>query len=464
MSSDIPADIKTAFEQGRIPSDISLAFLAESKDYSAIVGIWFVVALATVIFALRLLVRLVLRPAPGLDDLLALGTLLCYIAFAVLCHILINLGSARHFAYIQYVVPLYLVERTEVLDFAAHLIYTTALYLCRLSGLSFYSSRIIGRSTAFTWTIRIVTVFLTLAYIPQMLLILLHCIPVTGLWPYSWQPGVENYTCLQWGTVYATNSAVSLVSDLALFSIPVAIIASLKRLSDSKKVKLGAVLMPGVAVIAISIARLVLVIQGQWQPDESWYYGPLLAIESAEIGSTLIALSAPALHPLFRSWKRRAGRRLSLARSSRYGSKDSAGAVGNADGYYGNAGRSTAARRWWSSIMTGARADDSDDEDSSAPRSQPSPRMVRVNEGWSHTYGDRQLDEKAIGQAASTEDDEVASADAVAPASASYSPKQTAHTKMDHVSDQTTLQDENTPRSGSFEKQRTREDLSWLSD
>ena len=53
------------------------------------------------------------------------------------------------------------------------------------------------------------------------------------------------------------------------------------------------------SVIAISVTRLVLVAKGQWEPDMSWYYNPLLAVEVAEIGSTLIALSIPGVKPLF---------------------------------------------------------------------------------------------------------------------------------------------------------------------
>ncbi|KAM0361232.1 hypothetical protein ACHAP4_001694 [Fusarium culmorum] len=54
-----------------------------------------------------------------------------------------------------------------------------------------------------------------------------------------------------------------------------------------------------VSVIAISIARLVLVIEGQWNTDMSWAYDPMLAIEVSEIGATLIALSVPGFKPLF---------------------------------------------------------------------------------------------------------------------------------------------------------------------
>jgi hypothetical protein len=53
------------------------------------------------------------------------------------------------------------------------------------------------------------------------------------------------------------------------------------------------------SVIAISCARIYLVVEGQWETDESWYYDPFLAVENAEIGATLFALSVPALKPLF---------------------------------------------------------------------------------------------------------------------------------------------------------------------
>ena len=55
-------------------------------------------------------------------------------------------------------------------------------------------------------------------------------------------------------------------------------------------------------VIAISIARLSLVIQGQWLLDGSWYYNPMLVVETAEIGATLVALSVPGLKPLLGRW------------------------------------------------------------------------------------------------------------------------------------------------------------------
>lgn len=52
------------------------------------------------------------------------------------------------------------------------------------------------------------------------------------------------------------------------------------------------------SVIGISVARLVLVILGQWEADMSWSYNPMLGVETSEIGATLIALSVPGVKPL----------------------------------------------------------------------------------------------------------------------------------------------------------------------
>lgn len=87
-----------------------------------------------------------------------------------------------------------------------------------------------------------------------------------------------------------TNSSLSLVCDFVIFTIPIAIITMIK-LSKERKVMLAMVLLPGTLVIVISCVRLYLCVVGQWRDDGSWYYNPQVAIEVAEIGGTLIALS-----------------------------------------------------------------------------------------------------------------------------------------------------------------------------
>ena len=164
--------------------------------------------------------------------------------FAALAIWLIKLGSGRHYDYIQYVMDPDTVNLTETLDFAAHIIYTTALLICRLSGLVFYH-RLCAQSQPFKYMTLGAAVLITLAYIPQILLLILHCLPVTSLWPYDWQTEYSDYTCLAWGTVYATNSGISLFCDLLLFGIPLAILKFV-QVSRKRKIGLALVFFPGV--------------------------------------------------------------------------------------------------------------------------------------------------------------------------------------------------------------------------
>lgn len=135
-------------------------------------------------------------------------------------------------------------DLAQILDFWAHLIYATALFLGRMSGLAFYH-RLCDRSGSLIWTVRGSAVFLVAGFIPQIFLIVFHCKPVTALWPNYFQPNVNDYVCLPWVILYATNSSISILSDLILFVIPIIIILKLKA-TTRKKITLSAVLLPGV--------------------------------------------------------------------------------------------------------------------------------------------------------------------------------------------------------------------------
>ncbi|PHH82180.1 hypothetical protein CDD82_6738 [Ophiocordyceps australis] len=238
-----------AFASGRLPNpeapNATPEFLNESRDKPAIIGILIVTALTATVVVGRLLSRAFVVRRFGFDDGLALVSLVVFAAFVGLCIELIRLGSGRHFDYIQYVLDVPTVQTTQVLDFAAHIVYSTALLLCRVSGLAFYY-RVCGMHHGFHVAIRAVFVILVAAYLPQILLVIFHCRPVTGLWPYGWEPGTEQYVCLQWGLVYVVISTISLFCDLLLFGIPVAMLKILE-MPRRRKIQLGCILLPGIA-------------------------------------------------------------------------------------------------------------------------------------------------------------------------------------------------------------------------
>ncbi|KAK1546171.1 hypothetical protein CPAR01_00138 [Colletotrichum paranaense] len=290
------SEAAAAVAAGRVPPEISLAYLEEDRDGPSMDASIFMFAITLVIVNGRAFSRFFLRKSFGIDDTLAVISMAMFIAFVPLCIILINIGSGRHFEFIQFVMTQDILEETEILDFTAHLIYTSALFVCRFSGLAFYY-RVCGVHSRFLLAIKGAGLFLIAGYITQMLLIIFHCLPVTAIWPYEWQSQFNQYKCLPWGFVYGINSAVSLLCDFVLFGIPVAMLWMLE-MTRKRKIQLACILLPGIFVVAISIARLILVINGQWQPDQSWIYSPLLAIEVSEIGATLIALSIPGFRPL----------------------------------------------------------------------------------------------------------------------------------------------------------------------
>ena len=156
----------------------------------------------------------------------------------------INLGTGRHDEYLIYVMSTSTLLKTEVLDFIAHVIYTTALLICRLSGLAFYYN-LCGHGANFGIVIKIAAGIVIAGYIPQICLLIFHCRPVTAFWPYGTEDIADNYTCLTWGLVYSVNSGVSLVCDVLIFGIPTAMLKILK-IQKKKKMLLASILLPGI--------------------------------------------------------------------------------------------------------------------------------------------------------------------------------------------------------------------------
>ncbi|KZF25824.1 hypothetical protein L228DRAFT_266268 [Xylona heveae TC161] len=296
----IPKDIQDAIAAGRVPNDISPQYLAESRDRPAIIAMLTIGVFVVLLVSLRCYARLILTKRFGLDDVLIVLALVFYVILIILAILLLADGSGRHFDYIHYVLSNSIVNRTQVEDFAAHLVYTLALYFGRMSGLAFYH-RLASMNILLQRFVYVAGAFMSLALLPQIFLLIFHCSPVTGLWPYEWQEEYKKYKCLHWGTIYLVNSVISLICDLLMFIIPSMIIKML-QIRWKEKLKLSCILFPGVLVIIISCVRLDFVIQGGFLVDMSWAYSPMLAVETSEVAGTITALSVPALKPLFGSF------------------------------------------------------------------------------------------------------------------------------------------------------------------
>jgi hypothetical protein len=71
------SDVDAAIADGRVPKDVSRAYLLQSRDKPSIAGIIFVTALTTIVVAARLFGRAFLARRFGFDDGLAAASLVC---------------------------------------------------------------------------------------------------------------------------------------------------------------------------------------------------------------------------------------------------------------------------------------------------------------------------------------------------------------------------------------------------
>jgi hypothetical protein len=70
----VDPEITAAIASGKVPSDITTAYLMESRDNASIAGILFVAILAVLTVTARVYARVVKAPAFGLDDILTIFT------------------------------------------------------------------------------------------------------------------------------------------------------------------------------------------------------------------------------------------------------------------------------------------------------------------------------------------------------------------------------------------------------
>ncbi|KJZ68755.1 hypothetical protein HIM_11853 [Hirsutella minnesotensis 3608] len=293
--------IEEALASGRVPPHIRAAELERNHDVAGIASISVVTALTLIIVLCRLASRrfVTKRFGLGLDDGVVLVSLVTFILLSSLYLVLIKMGAGRTFPYISFVLGETAQERMEMVDSVAHLVYNTTLWLCRLSGLAFYY-RICELHKEFIVAIRVILGVITAGYLAQMGFIIFHCKPVTLLWvSYDQFGNPLDGSCLAWWVVYGAGSGISLFSDLLLFGLPLAMLKVLD-MPRKRKFQLACILLPGLAVIGISSARVALVVAYGFEDHRHFQFAflKLLVIEVSEASSTLIALSIPGVKPM----------------------------------------------------------------------------------------------------------------------------------------------------------------------
>ncbi|RDA84112.1 hypothetical protein CP532_1485 [Ophiocordyceps camponoti-leonardi (nom. inval.)] len=297
--------IVEAIASGKVPANITAEYLGRSKDSEGIGGIVFVTLLVIVVVVSRLFSRAWVVKRLGLDDGLALISLIIFIPFAIVCTEMIRLGSGRPFTFRSLILPDEQFDMTQTLDTISQILYATALMTCRASGLAFYH-RICALYNEFLIIIKFIFCIIFLGYLAQMSLIIFHCLPVTTLWEPSPR---KDFRCVSWLEVQTVTATISFLSDLLVFGIPLAMLHVLKSMDRKRKIQLSCIFFPGLIVVGISIARIALAIIWDWETDNDFIYAflSLLVVEVSEIGVSLVAISLPGLRPLIYKFVLRKG-------------------------------------------------------------------------------------------------------------------------------------------------------------
>ncbi|KAF7616265.1 integral membrane protein [Aspergillus flavus] len=129
-------------------------------------------------------------------------------------------------------------------------------------------------------------------YIPALIVKICICNPISKFWAPT-TPG----SCLNQSKITLADAVISVVSDLIILIIPVAIVSTL-HLPTRKKVRVIALLSAGGLACASSIARLVLIVSTAKSQDITMSFMRINMLGNAEISLGIICACLPALSAL----------------------------------------------------------------------------------------------------------------------------------------------------------------------
>ncbi|KAL4986733.1 hypothetical protein BDW68DRAFT_162676 [Aspergillus falconensis] len=273
-------------------SEPSAAYLAEDRSRPALIGIVVVTALSAVVVIVRLYARRVLIRGLGWDDLFIVLAQLVSWATMALCTQILRYGSGRHLDALLLKSPESLVRMYKWLV-TTQMVYMFNLWLCRVSGLTFYAR--LNPMPRFILYLRLSFAFVTAVWVAQSLIIALQCIPLEALWDNS----ITDKKCMGSAVVFISTGALTIVCDSLILLLPVQIVMGLQAKTARKLALLG-ILCFGVFAVVTSILRMVsMIVSVQHEADATWYFSPVVAWTCAEISAAIIALSLPALRAIF---------------------------------------------------------------------------------------------------------------------------------------------------------------------
>ncbi|KAI1498946.1 hypothetical protein F5X99DRAFT_420227 [Biscogniauxia marginata] len=176
--------------------------------------------------------------------------------------------------------------------YASSVIYCPAALFTKAT-LLLLISRVFAVKEKVVLGIRIFLVALLICYLPVQGIKMAICVPVNAFWDQT----VQGAHCLDQGKVFIADLCLAIVTDFVVLIIPIPLTWSL-NMSLRKKVKIVALLGAGGAATAVTILRLVKVIEYLGSNDVTFDFSLLNLATTIEITIGLICACLPSVNIL----------------------------------------------------------------------------------------------------------------------------------------------------------------------
>ncbi|KAK4455288.1 hypothetical protein QBC34DRAFT_460137 [Podospora aff. communis PSN243] len=288
---------------GSVPPELSLTWLSESRDRPLLIGIATTTAITSLVVTCRLASSCLTQKRLTPSDRLTLIATPLHLLHTLLSHRLLTLHASFHIEYLQYVTPPSTLSHIALLKHAAQLTQITALLLARLSGLAYFYS-ISTSPGPETNTRENLNSSLLLRGIRLVAGGVIFGGVIQGLRTFQVSADADGGVAAGVGDAgegdAVFNASVSLLCGVLVFAIPSVMVwfgGHGGKIPGQKGGGVRGVVMGGVLATSLSLLRLSLARQSAVSLDPSWEYGPILAVQGAEVGMTLIAVSVPGIIP-----------------------------------------------------------------------------------------------------------------------------------------------------------------------
>ncbi|KAH6721033.1 hypothetical protein BKA61DRAFT_589855 [Leptodontidium sp. MPI-SDFR-AT-0119] len=244
------------------------------------------ISLVTIFVLMRIYTRAVIQKMMYKEDWVCIVSW-CFFIVYIADNIMFNFfGGGYH----QWEVSQEDAINFQKVSYGGILVYGPTAYLIKLTILLF-SSRLYSLAHKPTLAITVLILLMLAFYIPMEFAKIFICSPISAYWDRSAHP---HATCLDVKTLYFADTAVSVITDIAVLMVPIPLIWGM-NLSKMRKFKVMALLAAGGIACIASVARLVMLAIIINSQDGTLNTVALNLLAVAEVSIGLICACLPSL-------------------------------------------------------------------------------------------------------------------------------------------------------------------------